>query len=74
MFKKMGFVKLAYPYSYFVIAEENLYPKRLRNIDKLAKYLLNKSKVDIKEEWDEILTWSKKNSKVFYRNRKDKKE
>lgn len=68
LFEKLGFVRLAGNWGYYIIAEENLYPEELRNLDKLTESLIINSKKYLNEEWDIILSKSKKEHKIFYNN------
>lgn len=72
IFEKLGFVRLAGTWSYFIIAEDNIYPKKFRNIDYLARHLLNKAKLVLETEWIEFLEKSKENHPVYYNNRIEK--
>lgn len=72
IFKELGFVQLAGVWGFFIIAEENIYPKKLRGLNKLADYLLKAGKLSIIEEWNNIMAFAKKETPIFYRNRKGK--
>lgn len=69
LLEKLGFIKLASKYTYYIIAEDNLYPESLRNIDVLGNYLINKGQECANEEWNIILEYSKHEAPRFYDNR-----
>ncbi len=73
LFENVGLVRIAFPWSFFIIAEDNIYPK-LRNIDFLGKYLLNKARVILDNEWAEILELSKKEGYTDFYNEASKKD
>jgi len=75
IFENLGFTRLGYPSSkgYFLIAEQNLYPEKLRNLDNLSAYLVDKLKVSFGEEWAYVLDFSKKESRRFYNINKEKR-
>ena len=72
IFKNLGFIQLAGVWGYFIIPEENIFPKKLRNLNNLAIYVLHKAKMCLISEWREIMRWAKKGSLRFYRNRTGK--
>lgn len=67
----LGMVELCYPWGYYIISEDNLIPKKYRQLDKLAEYLLKKCKLALNEEWKSILEFNKKNSKRMYKRQKN---
>jgi len=72
IFEKLQFIQLSGRDLYFIIAEDNIYPEKLRNITKLADYLNQKARLLLDEKWNLIMKDAEINSTTFYKNRHDK--
>lgn len=72
IFEKIHFVQLTGRHPYFIIAEENIYPEKFRDMSNLSEYLMNKAKLLLDEKWNLIMEDSKTNSPRFYTNRLNK--
>ena len=72
IFDEVGFIKLAYTYPFYIIPEDNLFPKSLNNLNKLADYLMKKAKIILAEEWDELRSLHQKHDPNHYQKIKNK--
>ncbi len=72
IFDKIGFIKLAYSYPFFIIPEDNLFPNSLRDLNKLADYLMKEAQISLSEEWKEIKGLEKKYDPEYYKKIKTK--
>ncbi len=66
MFDDIGFIKLANHNEFYIIPEDNIYPEKLRNLDKLSNYLIKQGMIIVDEEWNKLKEIHKKHDKEFY--------
>jgi len=72
IFEKLGFIRLVWNRPYFVIAEDNVYPEKLRELENLSNYFSNKARLSLTEKWNLLMDYAEKNSPRFYRRRQGK--
>jgi len=72
LFEKLGFVRLVWNRPYFIIAEDNVYPEKLRNLENLSNYFINKIGLSLIEKWNLVMDYSREHSPRFYKQRQGK--
>jgi hypothetical protein len=72
IFKDMGFIQLAEVYPFYIIPEENIYPKNLRDINSMADQLMKRAKIALAKEWDELREVHKTHDRRYYERIKEK--
>lgn len=73
IFDELGFLQLSSgrPTPYFIIAEDNLYPEKLRDINSLADYIFKRANQILINQWNLIMKKAKDANTRFYKLREN---
>jgi len=71
IFDELGFIKLAGSNPFFIIPQDNIYPEKLRDINKISDYLIKQGSVIVDEEWKKLKEVYQKQDIIFYNKMKD---
>jgi len=71
IFNELGFIRLAGSNPFFIIPQDNIYPKKLREIDEISDYLIKKGSIVVSEEWEKLKEVYKKHDIDFYNEMKN---
>ncbi len=72
IFYDVGFIKLAEHNQFFIIPQDNIYPEKLRDLDKISDYLIKQGTIIVSEEWEKVKNVHKKHDIKFYNEMKSK--
>ncbi len=72
IFDGIGFIKLAGTNPFFIIPQDNIYPEKLRDLDKISDYLIKQGSLIVCEEWIKLKNVYKKHDINFYNQMKER--
>lgn len=72
IFEGIGFIKLAGTNPFFIIPQDNIYPEKLRDLDKISDYLIKQGSLIVHEEWIKLKNVYKKHDINFYNQMKER--
>jgi hypothetical protein len=66
MFEELGFIRLAGHNPFFIVPQDNIYPEKLRDLDKISDYLIKEGTIIVGKEWEKLKDTHKQYDLDFY--------